>query len=165
MDLIQYIAADVVGHIDLRSHAMRTVGGGNGQQQKHLLNLPDADDGLHELLVLDPEGVLKGVELLIDEAVVLEETLALEGVEDLGVVVEVVGVVALQDGQDLGAVVEHEEVDEAVRAAHRKARLVLQGFLQQDLLAESEEAVDVLHHCQLLQDHQGVSHDLAAHLW
>ena len=83
MHLIQHIATNIIRHIDLSSHPMWTIGIGYRQQQKHLLILLDPNDRLHKFLILHSEGILKGVELLIDKSIILEETLALKRVEDL----------------------------------------------------------------------------------
>jgi hypothetical protein len=72
--------------------------------------------------------------------------------------------VALKDCHYLSSAVQNEEVDEAVGATDRKAGLIFKGLFEQQFLSESEEAVDVLHDRQLLQNTQRISHQLAAQL-
>lgn len=49
-------------------------------------------------------------------------------------------------------------------AADRETGLVLEWLFKKDFLAEAEEAVDVSHDCQLLQQAGGLPHGLATHL-
>jgi hypothetical protein len=145
VNLIEYVSGEVVGEVEECRHAMGTVGSGDGQQQTQPLLSFQTHDCLHVLLVLEAEGVLEGEELLIDQSVVLHQALGLQQGEDFRVVVDIGGVVALQDRQDLRPGVQDEEIDEAVCAADGEAGLVLQGLTQQDLFAEAEEAVYVPH--------------------